>query len=153
MEGYGSDTYIGQLMNKFDRSGAVFTLRGDDDSLTYINMTEPRFEDGNYITGYNCSYPYIFSFEGNFDSYYFINLVGTYRWMAKYFMLVYLGGIYSLKQYMKTRPKYDLRVPLVLWNIALATLSTWGAIRSIHELLQVINIYGLKFSICFAGKP
>lgn len=151
---YESDSFINQMITKRDTIfGHVFTLRNDDDSLVHINMSDPRLEDGKYITGYNCTYNYIFGFEENHDPYYYINLVGTYRWMAKWFMLVYLGGIYFLKKYMKNRPKYDLRVPLVLWNLSLALLSTWGALRACHELLQVINNYGFKFSICFAGKP
>jgi len=117
-------------------------------------MTDPpRFENGEYTTAYNCTYPYTFSFEKDFDSYYYVNLVGETRWMAKWAMVIYLGGIYLLKHYMKSRERMNLQIPLVLWNLSLASLSLWGAIRSNHELFQNISNYGLTFSFCFAGKP
>lgn len=152
MESYDSDSHISQTLTRFDRTGYTYSLEINDE-LKFYNMSEsPSIVNGLYTTGYNCSYSYIFSFEENFDPYFYVNLVGTYRWMAKYFMLAYLGGIFTLKKYMENRPRYDLRVALVLWNLGLASLSIWGSIRASQELFQLINNYGLKFSICFAGK-
>ena len=148
--------YFQEMMNRYgdERKTDYFTLK-DQSYSVHINMTDPaRFdEQGNYVTAYNCSYSNVFSFERDFDSYYYVNLVGTYRWMAKYFMVAYLGGIYLLRQYMKDRPRYNLKLPLFLWNVCLAGLSCWGAVRSIHELGSIISDYGLTFSFCFAGKP
>lgn len=139
-------------MTRFERNSYTYSLEIDDE-LRFYNMSDsPRIENGLYTTGYNCSYSYIWSFEENFDPYFYVNLVGTYRWMAKYFMVAYLGGIFALKKYMENRPRYDLRAALVLWNIGLASLSLWGSIRASQELFQLINNFGLKFSICFAGK-
>ncbi|KAF2362264.1 ELO family [Trinorchestia longiramus] len=152
MDSYDPDSHIFQIITKFDRHGYTYTFP-EDDEIKHYNMSDtPRQENGLYTTGYNCSYPYIFSFEENFDTYYYVNLVGTYKWMAKYFMLAYLGGIYFLKKYMKTRPRYDLQYPLVMWNIALALISLLGGVRALQELTQLITKFGFKFSMCFAGK-
>ena len=150
-----SGEHIGKMLESYggERTTDYFTL-SDNNGHQLINMTEPpRYENGNYITAYNISYPYPFEFEKQFDSYYYVNLVGSTKWMAKWFMFVYLGGIYFLKKYMNQRDRFELRKPLVLWNIALATLSICGAIRQSSEISQIIGNFGFQFSFCFAGKP
>jgi len=148
-----SEEHVGKMLVSNERTADIFTLQ-DKSGPVVINMTHPPYyQDGTYHTAYNVSYFNALDFETNFDSYFYVNLVGQTRWMAKWFMVLYLGGIYLLKKYMKTREKFDLRAPLFLWNFCLATLSLFGAIRTISELLQLINNYGLTFSFCFAGKP
>ena len=151
MEEYGIETFLGQKLSEWGEPS--YTLRTGNEVLNFNFTQPPRVENGNYVTGYNCSYPYIFDFERDFPSAYYVNLTGTYRWLAKWFMLTYLLGIYLLKNYMSTRTKYDLRVSLVLWNFGLALISTLGGLRSLQELYQIVGNQGFMFSICYAGKP
>lgn len=154
MERFEPDSFMGKMLADLNKTGLIYKLKGYDNTETIFNMTQlPRIENGNYITGYNCTYPNTFDFENNFDPMTYINFVGTNRWMAKWFMLAYLICIFGLQHYMKSRTKYNLQVPLFFWNFGLALVSTLGSIRCVQELFQVVDNYGFIFSICFAGKP
>merc|ERR1719466_134966 len=150
MEAWSTE-HVGKMLINYGRTEDHFTLENGN-GPQFINMTHPpHFVEDTYVTAYNVSYPYTFSFEQEFEVYKYVNLVGTTKWMAKWFMVLYLGGIYLLKQYMKTREAFVLQRALVLWNLSLATLSILGAIRTVTEVYQLINNLGLVFSFCFAG--
>ena len=153
MDLFEPNTLVGQRLQDSSSYGYVYTFRDADNRVIQYNISDTsKIVDGMYTTGYNCSYPYTASFEENFDTYYYIHLVLSTRWMAKYFMVVYLTGIYTLKRVMATRAPFNLRTPLVFWNLSLALLSLLGGIRCLQELIPVIYNYGFTFSACYAGK-
>ncbi|XP_023222626.1 putative fatty acid elongation protein 3 [Centruroides sculpturatus] len=62
--------------------------------------------------------------------------------------LAYIIIIFSLKNYMKSRPPFQLRRPLVFWNILLAAFSICGTLRLLPGLLISIREFGFMFSVC-----
>uniref|UniRef100_A0A6M2DYA4 Elongation of very long chain fatty acids protein n=1 Tax=Xenopsylla cheopis TaxID=163159 RepID=A0A6M2DYA4_XENCH len=60
------------------------------------------------------------------------------------YMLVIFGG----QHYMQSRPRFELRGLLTVWNAGLAMFSIAGACRTAPELLHVLTHYGLFHSVC-----
>ncbi|XP_071538010.1 very long chain fatty acid elongase 6-like isoform X2 [Panulirus ornatus] len=97
------------------------------------------------------NYSYVFKFEEDFDT------LEKRRWMKENWMMCfyYIGAymivIYGGQLYMQTRSRFELRLPLFMWNVFLAMFSVWGAYRSAPELLYVLNKYGFRYSVCIPG--
>ncbi|XP_047487573.1 elongation of very long chain fatty acids protein 6-like isoform X2 [Penaeus chinensis] len=97
------------------------------------------------------NYSYVFKFEEDFDT------LEKRRWMRENWMMCfyYIGAymivIYGGQLYMQTRPRFELRIPLFMWNVFLAVFSIWGAYRSAPELLYVLNNHGFHYSVCIPG--
>lgn len=72
----------------------------------------------------------------------------SFYWSALYLVLVF-----GCQSYMKNRPPFNLRYPLVLWNLFLALFSICGTIRMIPGFLHTIQEFGIHYSICFAKYP
>lgn len=62
--------------------------------------------------------------------------------------IVYLITISALTQYMKARPAYQLKTPLIIWNTLLAVFSIFGTIRTLPELVSMVSSSGLVGSSC-----
>lgn len=71
--------------------------------------------------------------------------------MCFYYIGAYMIVIYGGQLYMQTRSRFELRLPLFMWNVFLAMFSVWGAYRSAPELLYVLNKYGFRYSVCIPG--
>jgi len=99
----------------------------------------------------NYSQALVFKFEDDFD------VAESRRWMrANWHISLYLIGAYMLcivagKRYMQSRPRYELRNALVLWNFFLAAFSIIGATRTVPELMYVLRNFGLHHSVCVLG--
>lgn len=97
------------------------------------------------------NYSYVFKFEEDFDT------LEKRQWMKENWMMCfyYIGAymivIYCGQLYMQYRPRFELRIPLFMWNVFLALFSIWGAYRSAPELLYVLNQYGFRYSVCIPG--
>nr|QKG32709.1 elovl6 [Gecarcoidea lalandii] len=97
------------------------------------------------------NYSYVFKFEEDFDT------LEKRRWMKEnwiisfYYIGAYMIVIYCGQLYMQTRPRFELRIPLFVWNVFLALFSIWGAYRSAPELLYVLNQFGFRYSVCIPG--
>ena len=99
---------------------------------------------------------FAFSFEENFDS------LAARKWMqhnwtsAFWLSAVYLIFIFGGQKIMKTRPRFELRTPLVIWNLTLSVFSALGALRAIPEFIFILKTYGFYASVCvpqeFFGK-
>ena len=61
---------------------------------------------------------------------------------------IYMVTIFSLQKYMKNRPAYEFRTPMVMWSGVLAIFSIIGAIRTIPERFHVLYNYGWRDSVC-----
>ena len=102
-----------------------------------------------YVTMPN--YSYVFKFENDFDT------PAQREWMREnwqmcfYYVGAYMITIYAGQIYMQTRQRYELKTPLFLWNIFLASFSVWGASRTLPELFYVLNKHGFHYSVCIPG--
>ena len=89
-----------------------------------------------------------FGFEKDFDHAAFL------EWMHQNWTLAFwYSGCYALlilagTQYMKNRPKFEIRSGLTLWSASLAIFSIFGAARTIPELIYSILDHGFDYSVC-----
>jgi elongation of very long chain fatty acids protein 6 len=97
-------------------------------------------------------HPFVFDFEKKFfDKTYSHNI---YNWMNKWWWLsivysiIYVGLIYFGRSLMENRERFELRLPLILWNTSLALFSIFGMIRCLPEMIYNLNTSGLQYSIC-----
>lgn len=94
------------------------------------------------------NYSYIFNFEETFSHH------ETKQWMVKnwtngfYYCGLYMILIFGGQHYMASRPRFELRGILCLWNTLLATFSIIGFTRTAPELIHVLRHHGLLHSIC-----
>ena len=91
---------------------------------------------------------FMFSFEENFDS----HAARTWmlrNWMNAFWMsAVYLIVIFCGRSLMTKRPRFELRTPLVIWNLTLAVFSALGALRTIPEIIFVLQHHDFYASVC-----
>lgn len=134
--------------NKFRRSETVYvfvfvTELRDIDLIQSSNMNKVDYME---VTLPN--YSYIFNFEETFSHY------ETKQWMMKnwtngfYYCGLYMILIFGGQLYMASRPRFELRGILCLWNTLLATFSIIGFTRTAPELIHVLRHHGLHHSIC-----
>ena len=94
------------------------------------------------------NYSFTFPFEDNFELDKARYWVDRY-WTASFLIAaVYLAAIPLGKRWMANRPRYELRGPLICWNLALSTFSLVGACRTVPEILRVTRNIGLYHSVC-----
>ena len=97
------------------------------------------------------NYSYVFKFEKDFDT------PAQREWMRDnwqmcfYYVGTYMLIIYAGQIYMQNRHRFELRTPLVFWNIFLAVFSIWGASRTLPELFYVLKNHGFHYSVCIPG--
>ncbi|XP_023222653.1 putative fatty acid elongation protein 3 [Centruroides sculpturatus] len=76
------------------------------------------------------------------------------KWTQSFFpytisiSLAYVIIIFSLQNYMKSRPPFQLRWPLVIWNMLLAAFSICGTLRLLPGMWISIREFGFMFSVC-----
>ncbi|VVC40584.1 ELO family,ELO family, conserved site [Cinara cedri] len=94
------------------------------------------------------NYSYMFDFEENYD--YF----STRQWLitnwtcSLYFCIIYVILVFGIQRLMRKYTRFQLKGPLILWNIMLATFSLVGLSRTAPELFRVLNKHGLHHSVC-----
>lgn len=98
------------------------------------------------------SHPFVFDFEKKFfDKTYAQHI---YEWMHQWWWLsivysvIYVALIYFGRSLMDKHPKFELRGPLILWNLALASFSIFGMIRCVPEMIYNLQQQGLQYTIC-----
>ena len=100
----------------------------------------------------NETYPHIFGFERLFDSKEYVDSLMNWmniNWsLSIKFSLVYIILVFAGKSYMQNRPRYELRLPLIIWNILLAVFSIIGTIRVWPDFLFTIRKHGIVQSVC-----
>jgi len=65
------------------------------------------------------------------------------------YLVVCFGG----RWIMRDRKPFDLRTPLALWNLFLATFSFMGSVRTVPFLLNTIYRRGVYNSVCAEPRP
>ncbi|XP_067136221.1 very long chain fatty acid elongase 6-like isoform X1 [Centruroides vittatus] len=93
-------------------------------------------------------YSIVFNFENEFDQQVKKEWMKNYWQLSLYSVSVYMIFIFAGRAYMKSRPPFDLRRILTVWNIVLAVFSIMGTLRTMPEFLHVIREFGLTFSVC-----
>ena len=94
--------------------------------------------------------PYITELEEGIQP----NLNNLYAFMKQkwhysvYISIVYIIVILGLKQWMKTRDAYNLRLPMALWSTCLAFFSILGVIRCLPEFITILSTKGFTASFC-----
>lgn len=66
------------------------------------------------------------------------------------YSLLYVLVIFSGQEYMKHRPRYDLRRALIMWSTSLAIFSIIGTLRTLPELVFSVTTRGIQNSVCAA---
>lgn len=98
---------------------------------------------------YSPNYTIAFKFENDHD------YRKTAGWMKEnwhtsfYYAAAYITFIFVGRIYMSTRTTpFSLKLPLTIWNIALAIFSITGTIRTWPEMYHVLNKFGFDHSVC-----
>ncbi|XP_023210585.1 elongation of very long chain fatty acids protein 6-like [Centruroides sculpturatus] len=95
----------------------------------------------------NEDFPKHYEFENFFDREKNIKLLENYRHFSLYLVLIYFCTIYWLKNYMKTRPAFNLKPQLAVWNLILAIFSIGASLRLLPTQLHALG-YGYATSVC-----
>lgn len=90
----------------------------------------------------------LWEFEKDFDysskiSWFEKNWHTAFTYCALYVVVIFAG-----QEFMKRRPRYDLRIPLTIWSASLAIFSWWGTIRVWADFAYFVGRYGWKASMC-----
>ncbi|XP_011305579.1 elongation of very long chain fatty acids protein 6 [Fopius arisanus] len=102
----------------------------------------------NYMEVTLPNYSYVFNFEEKFIH------QDTRDWMTNNWTNVfYYAGIYMIlifggQYWMTSRPRFELRGLLTLWNSGLAIFSIIGFARTAPELIHILRNHGLYHSVC-----
>ena len=76
----------------------------------------------------------------------------NYWWVSIVLCVIYFVVIYGIQAWMKSRPKYSLRVPLTVWSTFLAIFAIMGAVITTPEIFEQISNEGLHSSVCDIGS-
>jgi hypothetical protein len=108
--------------------------------------------DGKFQSKTGINYTYNFFYEKKFFNEDYIESKRTWmvnNWhLSLVFAFAYVVCIFSAQKYMKTRERFELRKPLIVWNFILAVFSAAGAIRVWPEFIDTIRVKGLDHSFC-----
>lgn len=74
--------------------------------------------------------------------------MNKYWSLSIYYALVYVVVIFALQAFMRTRPKFDLRRPLIAWNFLLAAFSILGTVRVWPDFISTIYTKGILETMC-----
>jgi len=97
-------------------------------------------------------YTHIFGFETQFQSREYVESWGA--WMARnwvysiHLALAYCVLVFAGRWLMRDRAKFDMRLPLIMWNVFLAAFSLLGSVRVLPEFVDALMNHGVKYSVC-----
>lgn len=102
-------------------------------------------------SGYN--YTVLFPFEKPFFEFKFnkmlLNTLGQSFWTKSiHWSILYLISIPILQNFMKNRPRFELRSTLILWNLFLAIFSIIGFMRVCPEFIFSLTEHGFEYTVC-----
>jgi len=100
---------------------------------------------GSNVTLYTTE---MFEFERKFDTDAFLDW-NVHNWtLSFWYAAFYVLVIFSAKYYMASRPRFELRVPLIIWSGLLAAFSIAGAARTVPEAVYILRHQGWSHSLC-----
>lgn len=109
------------------------------------NVSRP-FGSPTYMTLYN--------YEADFDYHYWQTWMGNNWTLSVYFAVAYVILIYLGRTWMRNRQPYKLQGPLILWNVGLAVFSFVGFMRTLPELVHLMQSKdnGFHLSCCMKDE-
>jgi len=94
---------------------------------------------------------HLWDIEKNFDYWWaYFWLLNNWK-ICYYFIVGYLVAIFAGQHYMKSRPPFELRGALFLWNFALALYSIIASYRVIPEIVYMLQNDGFYATVCSGG--
>merc|ERR1711971_1495459 len=101
------------------------------------------------MAGQGRNYSYMFNFEQEFEHsevrvWMEDNWQLVCRWASGVYLLMIFGGQYLMAK----REPFQLRTPLVVWNLLLSIFSIAGALRTLPEFIYTISTQGFYHSLC-----
>jgi len=68
--------------------------------------------------------------------------------LSFYISAVYVVLIFSVQRWMTKRPRFELTLPLFVWNLALSAFSIIGSWRALHYGIPLLEERGFTNAIC-----
>lgn len=97
-------------------------------------------------------HPLVFQFELKFfDRAYAHNIyqwMNQWWWLSIVYAVIYVIMIYYGRSLMASRERFELRRPLIMWNVGLAAFSIFGMARCMPEMIYSLSTEGLQYTIC-----
>ncbi|KAF7487582.1 Elongation of very long chain fatty acids protein 6 [Sarcoptes scabiei] len=95
------------------------------------------------------NYSLVFKFENDFDHHQKVRWMRVHWIDSFYWSIIYLAFIFFGRIFMNNRTKtYRLKLPLIFWNLLLASFSILGTLRTWPEMIHVLKNYGFYHSVC-----
>ena len=79
-----------------------------------------------------------------------VSHTARYWTIAIYASAAYLLLVFSGRRWMEGRKPYQLRRPLVVWNVALAVFSVFGTASVLPNLISALYNFGTDYVVCFS---
>lgn len=119
-------------------------------SANFTSFSSKNFININRDWSHYPGLQFTFQFEEDLLAYLevFRNYVRNHPLVPLSLTLVYCLSIVRIKAWMQYQQPYNLRIPLILWNAALAIFSIFGSIRVLPELFWMISNKGFFASTC-----
>jgi len=77
------------------------------------------------------------------------NVMITYWKFPFYVCIVYLSVVFGIQSYMRTRPGFQLKKTLIVWNFIMAAVNFFGFVRQFQELYPMLyKPDGFHRSLC-----
>lgn len=103
---------------------------------------------GDHAGSWLALVPIVRKVQEDFDSDWYIGWFNRNWSVSIYAGAVYLLAVFCGRYAMEKRRPFDLRRPLVLWNVFLTLFSVCGVLSLVPNLIDVIRQEGFYYSIC-----
>lgn len=136
---------------QFDRLQEVaFSALDSVLSIDTKKMFEIKPANQNFNS--NETYTHSISFETLFDDEDYVESWGDWmktNWHISVIVsIAYIILVFTGRKIMENRPKFELRLFLIVWNIFLATFSIAGTIRVWPDFIYTLTKHGAVHSVC-----
>lgn len=119
-------------------------------------MDSPYFgshRQGKEYEEFLCLYPFLkpiyTEFEMNWRPFWILNYMQTNTWIPFLSLILYAVMIVGGTKYFENRKAWNLKTPLMLWNLGLALFSFIGFIRVFPVVAHITLNYTWEENICF----
>ena len=88
--------------------------------------------------------------QSKFETIHVQEWLRNYRFVSVIASAVYVILLFGGQKWMSTRPAYDLRGSLLLWNTGLAVFSLLGMLSLLPPIVHAVYLHGFEFAFCEA---
>lgn len=100
----------------------------------------------------SCMYPVLDMITASPEKYYdpipVLNWMQMNNWVPITACIIYAIGIYAGRNYFSTRPAWDWRLTMAVWNLFLSVFSAIGMIRTAPQLLHNLFHLSIRDNLC-----